>query len=61
MQQPGAKHGMYGTDFKWGAGHHWSPAGGSVLYSRRWLEGIAFQTVTESQKQGCHKCNSKNP
>jgi len=25
MQQPGAKHEMRGTYFKWGSGHHWPP------------------------------------
>jgi len=27
MQQPRTKHEMWGTGFKWGAGHHWHPAG----------------------------------
>jgi len=27
MEQPGAKRAMGGTDFNWGAGHHWPPAG----------------------------------
>jgi len=25
MQQPGAKHEIGGTYFKWGAGNHWLP------------------------------------